>query len=197
MNADAVTHCNPTKLLCGFHSRYKGCDIWRQYDPVHGRFMMHYWAKHDGTILHAKNLDGIKKRITLAVNGMTAVDAIYIREGAPAARVISVEDDLDRFKELIDCDCVDVVHRTIDDRSYIVVCDDVGLWKHRAVTGLGPEIHGSRRIAFVGSLLLFQEDGHGDFVDMDPLHILNVMNNMATINGQCVLTDVKSGRECR
>lgn len=68
MNADTVTYCNPTRLLCAFHSHYKGCDIWKQYDPVNACFLPSYWSKHGQTILHATSLDRIRDRITEAVS---------------------------------------------------------------------------------------------------------------------------------
>ena len=55
-------------VLCRFHSRYKNAKIYRQVDVSRGypQDKMSYCATvpNGYVILHAKNLDGIKKKVS-------------------------------------------------------------------------------------------------------------------------------------
>lgn len=50
-----------------YHSDYKGYQIYREYNPLTDRPMMSYFAIKAAMTLHAKNLSGIKDRVTEAV----------------------------------------------------------------------------------------------------------------------------------
>ena len=65
---------------------------------------------------------------------MNRIIAVYIevgKEKAPA--VIEFNDDLDEIKRLINCDAIDVVHRKIAGKNYVVICDDEGLLKSNPI----------------------------------------------------------------
>ena len=51
--------------ICSHHSYYKGWEIVREFDYIHYRYMMSYFAIKDGEEpLHAKNLSGIKAAVS-------------------------------------------------------------------------------------------------------------------------------------
>ena len=44
-------------------------------------------------------------------------------------KVIEIEDKLDEFYRILNCDIIDIAHRYIGDKRFNIVCDDEGLFK--------------------------------------------------------------------
>lgn len=71
------------------------------------------------------------------------------------ARVVEVEDKLDSYYELLQCDCIDIVERKVGRRTYSIVIDDEGLFRQpkiSAISDLGD-------VMLVGNLLIVRRDG--------------------------------------
>lgn len=51
----------------------------------------------------------------------------YLNENG--GNVIDIENDLDTFYDLINCDCIDIVERKCGDTYFNIICDDEGLLK--------------------------------------------------------------------
>ena len=54
----------------------------------------------------------------------------HVAGGQTAPKPIVVDvDDLEKVRELINCDCIDIVQRKIGTRAYNIICDDEALLK--------------------------------------------------------------------
>lgn len=71
---------------------------------------------------------------------------------------VTVIDELDFYYDLLDCDMIDIVTRSIGERECTIICDDEGLLKsfpkNSAVNGVGD-------VMFVGNLLIVNSDKNG------------------------------------
>lgn len=71
------------------------------------------------------------------------------------ARVVEVEDKLDSYHELLQCERIDIVERKVGRRTYSIVVDDEGLFRQpkiSAISDLGD-------VMLVGNLLIVRRDG--------------------------------------
>ena len=71
-------------------------------------------------------------------------------------KVIEVEDKLEELYKVLDCDCIDIIQRTIFGKDYTIVCDDEGLLKGNpkvsALTkGFKPSLVGNLLVVAPGS----------------------------------------------
>lgn len=96
--------------------------------------------------------------------------------------VIDIDDDLDAFYRALDCDWIDIVQRRIGGKLFDVMFDDEGLLKdgHKisAINDMG-------KARFVGNLMFFHNDGHGNLVGLeedDIKHIQKYIKTMYTYN---------------
>ena len=108
------------------------------------------------------------------------------------AEIIEIENTLDAFYDKLNCDCIDIVERKIDGKTFDVMCDDNGLFavskpKISAINDMG-------EVMFVGNLMFFNENGEGHIVslsDADISHIMKNIRNMPTykyLDGYKMLT---------
>lgn len=106
--------------------------------------------------------------------------------------IIEIEDTLYAFYAKLNCDCIDIVERKIDGKTFDVMCDDNGLFavsepKISAINDMG-------EVMFVGNLMFFNEDEEGNLVslsDADISHIMKNIRNMSTykyLDGYKMLT---------
>lgn len=71
-------------------------------------------------------------------------------------RLIEIEDDLQTYYRILNCDCIDIVHRNIGGKFFDIVCDDEALLKEnpqfRAISKC-------RRDGLFGNLFICNHDG--------------------------------------
>ena len=82
------------------------------------------------------------------------------------AKVIEVEDKLEELYKVLDCDCIDIIQRTIFGKDYTIVCDDEGLLKgNPKVSALTNEF----RPSLVGNLLVVAPgaDAEGNLIGLN------------------------------
>ena len=90
--------------------------------------------------------------------------AFLVDPAKSIAGPIDVEDDINVWYKLLDCDIVDVVHRRIGDYFLDIICDDEGLFKaEQYISAI--DVHG--HAALVGAILVLAEEevnnDEGDF----------------------------------
>ena len=50
-------------------------------------------------------------------------------KGTNEVSVVEVQDDLQTYYDILNCDCIDITERSINGNYYDIVCDDEGLLK--------------------------------------------------------------------
>lgn len=64
--------------------------------------------------------------------------------------------DLSGYYEAIDCDCIDIVTRTINGKSFAIICDDEGLLKEKPAPSA---IDKDGNTMLVGNIFVCNSDG--------------------------------------
>lgn len=103
-----------------------------------------------------------------------------------AGFVTNITDSLEAFENIIGCECVDMVTRTIGGIRYSVIIDDCGLLKDRKITAfhrLGDIIP-----YLVGTLIVTKLDSTGEnFVDLSDADLEHIQNHMSYMTGHAIL----------
>lgn len=80
------------------------------------------------------------------------IKGLFLDKNESKLKTVIIEDDLDVFYHMLECDTIDIVSRKFGDRYYDIVCDDEGLWKEPiVVTAVDPK----GKPMLVGNLLIF------------------------------------------
>lgn len=119
---------------------------------------------------------------------------IYLNVNAnQTPQVLEIEDRLQLYYDLIECDTIDIVERKIENRNFRIICDDEGLLKMpkkiSAISSRG-------KIQFVGNLIICSDivTEDGDLVgltDEEIIYILARIKKLRTVSnpkGYYVLT---------
>lgn len=119
---------------------------------------------------------------------------IYLNVNAnQPPQVLEIEDRLQLYYDLIECDIIDIVERKIENRNFRIICDDEGLLrmpeKISAISSRG-------KIQFVGNLIICSdvvtEDGKlVGLADEEISYILERIKKLRTVSnpkGYYVLT---------
>lgn len=69
-----------------------------------------------------------------------------------------IEDELDVYYEIIDCQTIDIVTRKVNGRWFDIICDDEGLLKDEIVVSA---IDRNLQTMLVGTLIFTHHDGAG------------------------------------
>ncbi len=95
------------------------------------------------------------------------------------SKVVDIVDSLDTYYDLLDCDCIDIVQRTIGGKRFDIICDDEGLLngnpKISAINNLGQPM-------LVGNLIICHSE-YGEMVgleDEDVQHLKGCIMKMYT-----------------
>lgn len=83
---------------------------------------------------------------------------MYINE--KAVQFIDIEDILETYYEMIDCDFIDITMRKIGGRYFDVIVDDEGLLKGRMVQAYSAD----HEPMLAGSMIICHNDGEGGLV---------------------------------
>lgn len=103
-----------------------------------------------------------------------------------AGYVTNITDSLEVFENIIGCECVDMVTRTIGGIRYCILVDDCGLLKDREITAF----HRLGEIVpyLVGTLIVTKLDSTGEnFVDLSDADLEHIQNHMSYITGHAIL----------
>jgi hypothetical protein len=90
---------------------------------------------------------------------------------------VVIEKSLQGYYKALDCSTIDVVHATIGDREYDIICDDEGLLKQDYIlTAINPAMN----TALSGNILVVKFDGGEDFESINDEDVINIENNIFT-----------------
>lgn len=101
--------------------------------------------------------------------------------------------DLRAYYAVLDCNCIDIVSRTIGGKRYDIVCDDEGLFKEDCRISA---VDSNYEPMLVGSLFVCQHDGEGNEISIsedDIAHVLRYVRTLPTRrypDGLVVITNV-------
>lgn len=102
---------------------------------------------------------------------MCKITGVLIADGK--ATIVEVDDDLDSYYKLLDCDLIDIVTRRIGGKYYDIICDEEGLLKDDPAVGMVNEFDG--RVMLVGRLFICQHDGMGNQKSLSQTEIDDVL----------------------
>lgn len=102
-----------------------------------------------------------------------------------STKVITVKDDLDDFYEKLNCDCIDIVYRTINGKEFSVMCDDEGLLKSQPTPSA---IDKDMNIMLVGNLMFFNDNEEGELESLSEADIIRITDSTM------VFMDIKRGK---
>lgn len=87
---------------------------------------------------------------------------------------VDIQDKLETYYSLLECDCIDMVHCVIGGKSYLIVFDDEGLLKDKAIVSA---INSFWSPMLVGNLLVLNEGKNGTVTGLTAADISNVLNS--------------------
>jgi len=95
-------------------------------------------------------------------------------------KVVMVEDELEKFYELLDCSCIDIVERKIGGVYYDIICDDEGLLTEHPIISAVDVSSGNPEPMLFGNLLICHNDGEGNQSELEPDDCFDIRDNLAT-----------------
>ena len=111
---------------------------------------------------------------------MRKIKVIYlnVKESKPA-RIMEIDDSLDKFYELIDCSCIDIVLRLINGVRCRIVCDDEGALKNNRIpSGYCFGLHA----ALFGNLIITGDiDCNGNLMSLTDFEITKIIEHIHLI----------------
>ena len=115
---------------------------------------------------------------------------------------VTVEDELENWYDLLECETIDIVNRGIGDRAFTFVCDDEGVYRQPIPSALsGSAADPEQSVMFMGNIFIckdrYDEDLEGVVLDSlledDMMYILqnhiqilrsrDVDHNFPAVNG--------------
>ena len=94
-----------------------------------------------------------------------------------AVKKIRVNDNLEDFYRLLNCDYVDMVTRWIAGMEYVIICDDEALLKG----DVRPSAINGRDVMLYGNLLVVADGGAGEIRGLTDFEAVHVMQNRVWI----------------
>ena len=110
------------------------------------------------------------------MKGANNMKTILINAESGIVEIVDVVDDLDVFYAEINCRCIDIVFRTIGDRTYSIMCDDEGLFKEMPIISAVNSKTFERM--FVGNLMIFNDNDEGDLEGLSDDDIDYIMQHI-------------------
>lgn len=96
---------------------------------------------------------------------------------------VKVEDELEVWYDLLECETIDIVNRTIGDKVFTFVCDDEGIFRQPIPSAIsGSEADDSQEIILMGNIFIckdrYDEDLEGVVLDsLSDDEILYILKN--------------------
>ena len=102
------------------------------------------------------------------------------KNGTNEVSVVEVQDDLQAYYDILNCDCIDITERSINGNYYDIVCDDEGLLKNDfQVTA----INYSGDIVLVGNLFICSHTNEGKMKSLNEKSIQSILDNIVGVTG--------------
>lgn len=96
------------------------------------------------------------------------------------AKVIEINDDLNEFYRVLNCDTIDIVTRRVGKKLVSIICDDEGLFKDEPKISA---IDNRGNVMLVGNLFIVsgETDGDGDLVSLTNAESKYIMERVKTM----------------
>lgn len=91
------------------------------------------------------------------------------------AEMVEIEEKLQSYYDVLNCDCIDVAVREIDGKEFDIICDDEGLFKQDQIV---TAVNEAMQPQLVGAILVVQHDGQGDFQSLTDGEVEIVSNRV-------------------
>ena len=91
-------------------------------------------------------------------------------------KIVDIKDDLKTYYELLKCDTIDIVTRTIEGKNFSVVCDDEGLLVEKPIVSA---IDKNKKCQFVGNLIFCgMPTDEGEMTSLTEDEIKTILSNL-------------------
>ena len=110
------------------------------------------------------------------------IKAFLVDIAKKSAREIDIEPSLQKYYELLDCDTIDIVERSVGGKNFDIICDDEGLMLDRPVVSA---ITGNGEPMLVGNLLFAHHNEEGETTGLtsdECAHIQRHIHQVRTAN---------------
>lgn len=110
------------------------------------------------------------------------IKAFLIDIANKSAKEIDFEPSLKKYYELLKCDTIDIVERSVGGKNFDIICDDEGLMLDKPVISA---VNGKCEPMLVGSLLFVHHNGEGETTGLtsdECAHILSHVRHVRTAN---------------
>lgn len=110
------------------------------------------------------------------------IKAFLVDIQSKRAEAVEFEPSLKKYYELLHCDTIDIVERSVGGRVFDIICDDEGLMVDKPVISA---IDGACEPMLVGSLLFAHHDNEGATTGLseeDCAHLLRHVRHVRTVN---------------
>jgi len=100
---------------------------------------------------------------------------------SPKAELVEVENDsLEQLYKILNCDCIDIVVRSIGGIEFDIVCDDNGLLIDNPRVSANSDIFGS----LFGNLFVCHHDYDGNLTSISEEDLKNIQDHMGISIGE-------------
>lgn len=110
------------------------------------------------------------------------IKAFLVDVNNKSARAVEIEPSLDKYYELLECDCIDIAERSVGGKIFDIIVDDEGLMRDTQVISA---IDSRCKPMLVGNLLFVHHDREGNTTglsDSDCEHLLASVHHIRTIS---------------
>lgn len=102
-------------------------------------------------------------------------------EDPQMTRGVEIEDSLATYYNLLNCDCIDIVVRTIGGKEFDIVCDDEGLFKQFPRVSAVDE---KSRPMLVGNLLFLHHNEEGEMTGLSEDDVEHLIKHLVTVGDE-------------
>ena len=96
-------------------------------------------------------------------------------------RVVEIEDSLETYYNLLNCDCIDIVVRTIGRKEFDIVCDDEGLFKQfPRVSAVDKDC----QPMLVGNLLFLHHNEEGEMTGLSEDDVEHLIKHLVIVGDE-------------
>ena len=104
-----------------------------------------------------------------------------------------VNDTLDDYYKVLNCGCIDCVTRIINNKKYVIVCDDNALLKENQIPSFVTLIGNYIVEVIYGNIFICKSDDDGNLISLTEKEIIEILKCKGYINGKyiAVRTDLR------
>ena len=109
------------------------------------------------------------------MNKPAKITGVLVDVKAGTIKKATIAANLDSYHKVLDCDCIDIVGRSLGPYTFDVICDDEGLLKPGArVSAINP----TGRPMFVGNLFFCHHDEEGNLTSLHPEEVTFILSRV-------------------